>query len=172
MTLPKEASGHAAAGCDPGKRFIKEDLAEKSLKGSWRQECCWGRVKEVMLCYDGTQLVLLVGPFTSQHCCSLHSNLHQHAQLLQEPPPGAPSAHPLRSPPSPFPACSPGHPWPGISEPRREGCKRWEDEHHLPVSSLSVFSSGTRSEGDKEQAAVTNAPFAPHSRSERGGTDL
>lgn len=68
-----------------------------------------------------------------------------------------PISPPSALPPSPVPGL---HPW--ASAARNFGAVgRREDEHHLPVSSPRVFSSGTRSEGDKEQAAVTNAPFAP-----------
>lgn len=71
-------------------------------------------------------------------------------------------------PPSPIPGL---HPWASVAG-NFGAVGRWEDEHHLPASSPRVFSSGIRSEGDKEQAAVTNAPFAPLPKRARGGTDL
>lgn len=101
----------------------------------------------MMLCPDGTRLVLLVGPSTSQYFSNLCSNLHQDAQLLQDPSPGAPSAHPLRSHPAPFPACIPGHLWPGILEPWGGGRTSITSLSPLPV----CFPPGLGQRGTKSR---------------------
>lgn len=101
----------------------------------------------MMLCPGGTRLVLLVEPSTSQYFSNLCSNLHQDAQLLQDPSPGAPSAHPLRSHPAPFPACIPGHLWPGILEPWGGGRTSITSLPPLPV----CFPPGLGQRGTKSR---------------------